>query len=68
MQGFDPAVADPALTIEYPQKPVAANDQKVGYLVITVHEDTGTYDGVEKEYNVSTRSWETGDTFSLKAR
>jgi para-nitrobenzyl esterase len=68
MQGFDPAAADPALTIEYPQQPVAAADQKVGYLVITVHEDSGTFDGVQKVLNPATRVWETGDTFTLRAR
>lgn len=65
---FDPANVDPALTLEYPQKTIVKNDQRVGYLVITVHEDTGTFDGVEKQLNPVTREWETGDTFTLKAR
>ena len=68
MQGFDPADADPALTTDYPKNAIAANDQKVGYLVITVHEDTGTFDGEQKMYNPATQSWETGDTFTIKAR
>jgi para-nitrobenzyl esterase len=68
MQGFDPATADPALTIEYPLKPVAANDQRVGYLVITVHEDSGTFDGIQKVLNPVTGMWETGDTFTIHAR
>jgi hypothetical protein len=68
MQAFDPALADPALTVDYPLKPVTAEDQKVGYLVITVHEDTGTFDGIQKIYNPSTQSWDTGDTFTLHAR
>ena len=65
---FDPAEVDPALTLEYPMKSIAKNDQRVGYLVITVHEGTGTFDGVEKQLNPVTGSWETGDTFSIKAR
>jgi para-nitrobenzyl esterase len=68
MQGFDPALADPTLTVKYPLKPVAANDQKVGYLVITVHEDSGTFDGVQKELNPVTGAWEVGDTFTIHAR
>ena len=68
MHAFDPAGMDPALTLEYPLKAIAQNDQEAGYLVITVHEDSGIYDGVEKKYNESTRSWVTGDIFSLKAR
>jgi hypothetical protein len=65
---FDPANVDPALTLEYPLKPIAKNDQKVGYVVITVHEGTGMIEGVEKQLNPVTREWETGDTFTLKAR
>jgi para-nitrobenzyl esterase len=68
MPAFDPALADPALTIQYPLKPVAQNDQKFGYLVITVHEDSGTFDGVQKVYNPATQSWEIGDTFTINAR
>lgn len=68
MPGFDPALADPALAIEYPLKTVAKNDQKVGYLVITVHEDSGTFDGVQKVFNPETRTWEVGDTFTINAR
>ena len=68
MLGFNATLADPALTVEYPQKPVAAEDQKVGYLVITVHEDNGTFDGVQKVLNPATQDWETGDTFTLRAR
>jgi para-nitrobenzyl esterase len=68
MQGFDPADADPTLTVKYPLKPVAANDQKVGYLVITVHEDSGTFDGIQKVLNPTTHVWETGDTFTIKTR
>ncbi|WP_321507721.1 metallophosphoesterase [uncultured Methanoregula sp.] len=68
MQGFDPALANPALTLEYPKESIAQNDQKVGYLVITVHEDSRTFEGVQQLYNTTTRSWETGDTFTLRAR
>ena len=65
---FDPADVDPVLTLEYPQKPITKNDQRVGYLVITVHESTGTFDGVEKQLNPATGSWETMDTFTIRAR
>ncbi|MEI7856514.1 MAG: metallophosphoesterase [Methanomicrobiales archaeon] len=65
---FDPAEVDPALTLENPLKAIARDDQRVGYLVITVHEGTGTFDGVEKQLNPVTGAWETGDTFTLKAR
>jgi hypothetical protein len=67
MQGFDPAFSDPLLTLKYPLTPITESDQKVGYLVITVHEDTGTYDGVQKVYNPATRAWETGDTFTIQS-
>ena len=65
MQAFDPALADPALTVEYPLQPVAQNDQKVGYLVITVHENCRTFDGIQKVYNTTTHLWEIGDTFTI---
>jgi hypothetical protein len=65
---FDPVNVDPALTLEYPNTVIAKNDQRVGYVVITVHEGTGMIDGVEKQLNPVTGLWETGDTFSLKAR
>ena len=65
---FDPANVDPALTLEYPDTVIAKDDQRVGYVVITVHEGTGMIDGVEKQLNPVTREWETVDTFSLKAR
>jgi len=68
MIAFDPADIDPALTLEYPVKAIALKSQRVGYLVITVHEDTGTFDGIQKTLNPVTNVWETGDTFSLKAR
>ncbi|MEI7857444.1 MAG: hypothetical protein WCH85_08075 [Methanomicrobiales archaeon] len=65
---FDPAEVDPALTLENPLKSIAKDDQRVGYIVITVHEGTGTFEGVEKQLNPVTGLWETGDTFTLKAR
>lgn len=68
MQGFDPASSDPLLSLKYPLKPITQSDQKVGYLVVTVHEDSGTFDGVEKVYNPVIHAWEIGDTFTIKAR
>lgn len=65
---FDPAEVDPALMLEYPKSAIAKTDQRVGYLVINVHEATGTFDGVEKQLNPVTGLWETGDTFTLKTR
>lgn len=68
MVGFDPAIADPALTLEYPLSAISPADQKVGYLLVTVHENTGMFEGVQKMLNATTGLWETGDTFTLKAR
>lgn len=68
MMTFDPANIDPALTLHYPLGIVAGTDQKVGYLVITVHEESGTFDGVQKVFNPKTQSWEIGDTFTIHAR
>jgi len=65
---FDPRDVDPVLTLEYPHVPIAAADQPVGYVVITVHENTGTFDGVQKLQNPATGAWETGDRFTLRAR
>ncbi len=65
---FSPSSVDPVLNLEYPTNPVNASDQKFGYLVITVHEDTGTLSGVQKLYNLKTKTWTTGDTFTLRAR
>jgi hypothetical protein len=68
MQGFDPASANPALTLQYPLTPISQKDQRVGYLVVTVHEDSRTFYGIQKVLNPATGMWETGDTFTLKAR
>ena len=68
MIAFDPANVDANLNLEYPLSVVPANDQKVGYLVITVHEDSGTFDGVQKVLNPVTNMWEFGDTFTIYAR
>jgi hypothetical protein len=65
---FDPAGVDPELTLEYPKQPISKNNQRVGYLVITVHEGTSTFDGIEKQLNPVTGSWETVDTFTFPAR
>jgi len=68
MPAFNTTLVDPALTLEYPQKSIAQSDQKFGYLVITVHEDSGTFEGVQKVLNPVTGAWETGDRFTIKAR
>jgi len=68
MMTFYPANVDSNLTLKYPLSIVLENDQKVGYLVITVHEDSGTFDGVQKVLNPETRTWEVGDTFTIHAR
>ncbi len=65
---FDPASVPPALTLEYPLRAVAQSDQKFGYLVITVHEDSGTFNGEQKVLNPVTGARETGDTFTFLAR
>jgi len=68
MPAFNTTLVDQVLSLEYPQKSIAQQDQQVGYLVITVREDLGTFDGIQKKYNQTTQSWETGNTFTLKAR
>ena len=68
MVAFDPTLAETGLTTEYPLKAIAIKDQKVGYLLITVHEDSRTFDGVQKVFNPGTQSWEVGDTFTIHAR
>jgi hypothetical protein len=65
---FHPAEVDPLTPLEYPKHDVNASDQKFGYLLVTVHEDAGTYDGVEKLLNLTTGQWETGDIFSFPIR
>jgi len=68
MLAFNTSLVDPALKLEYPPKSVVQSDQKVGYLVMTVHEGSGTFEGVQKKYNPVTRAWETGDTVTIRAR
>lgn len=68
MPAFDPANVSPVLKLEYPLARIEQGDQKVWYLVITVHEDSGTFSGVQKMYNPGTGTCTTGDTFTLPAR
>ena len=68
MPAFDIANVSPVLKLEYPLRNIAEQDQKAGYIVITVHEDNGTFSGVQKMYNAETKTWTTGDTFTLRAR
>lgn len=63
---YNLADADPNLTIEYPRVSLEKKDMKVGYVRMTVHEDTGICDGVQRVYNTETKDWEDGDVFSLK--
>ena len=65
---FIPSDVDPVFTLEYPTHPVNASDQKFGYLLVTVHEDKGTYDAVEKLLNPVTNTWGVGDTFTFPVR
>ena len=62
---FIPSDIDPQLTLEYPTHPVNASDQKFGYLLVTVHEDKGTYDAVEKVLDPVTNKRGIGDIFSF---
>jgi hypothetical protein len=68
MPAFDTANVSPVLKLEYPLRNISEQDQKVGYLIITVHEVSGTFSGVQKMYNPGTGTWTTGDTFTLPAR
>ena len=68
MLAFDPANADPVLTITYPKQNISQADQKVGYLIVTVNETAGTWSGVQKVRDPKTGIWTTGDTFTLPSR
>jgi hypothetical protein len=68
MPAFDIANVSPELKLEYPLRNISQQDQEVGYIIITVNEDTGTFSGVQKLYNAETGTWTTGDTFTIKAR
>jgi hypothetical protein len=68
MPAFDIANVSPVLKLEYPLRNISKQDQEVGYIVITVNEGNGTFSGVQKLYNAGTGKWETGDTFTIKAR
>ncbi len=68
MPAFDIANVSPALKLEYPLVNISNQDQKVGYIIITVHEDNGTFSGLEKRYNEGDGTWTTGDTFILPSR
>ncbi|MCX6694572.1 MAG: metallophosphoesterase [Methanomicrobiales archaeon] len=68
MQSFSLANADPLLTIEYPLWNISKQDQKVGYLVITVNETSRTWSGLEKHFNNQTGTWTTGDRFTRPSR
>ncbi len=48
---INPENVDPALTLKNPKKTITPNDQRIGYLVFTVHESTGKVDGSEKLLN-----------------
>lgn len=65
---FNMTLVDPNLTIAYPLTSVPKDEQKFGYLVVTVHEDSGMFDGVEKRFNPKTGTWEIGDTFAINIR
>ncbi len=68
MPAFDIANVSPVLKLEYPLRNISEQDQRVGYIIITVNEDNGTFSGIQKIYNAGTGKWETGDTFTIKAR
>ena len=68
MPAFVIANVSPVLKLEYPLKNISQQDQRVGYIIITVHEDSGTFSGVQKLYNAENGTWTTGDTFTLPAR
>lgn len=62
---FNPAEADPALTIEYPLTAADRAGENVGYLVITVNESGKTLYAVQKVYHPLTKQWTLGDRFTL---
>jgi hypothetical protein len=64
---FNQSEADPALTIEYPVQEADKVANTVGYLVVTVNETAGTMSAVQKIYTPETRTWRTGDQFTLSS-
>ncbi len=56
---------DPSLTIEYPVNNADNVGNDVGYLVATVNETAGTMSGVQRVYATDTKTWRTGDQFTL---
>ena len=62
---FNQSEADPALTIEYPVQEADKVANTVGYLVVTVNETAGTMSAVQKVYTPETKTWRTGDQFTL---
>lgn len=65
---FSLATADKALSIRYPSWNISAQDQRDGYLVVTVNETAGTWSGVQKLFDTTTGTWIVGDTFTYPAR
>jgi hypothetical protein len=65
---FFPATADKALAIQYPLWNISAQDQRDGYLVVTVNETAGTWSGVQKMFDTENGTWITGDMFTYPAR
>jgi hypothetical protein len=57
-----------AVAAENPDPVVVGTAQQAGYLLVTVHEDTGTFDGIGNVLNASTGKRETGDAFTISAR
>ena len=68
MEAFNLSDLDPVLDLKYPLQNINQEDQKFGYLLVTVNDATGTWSGVQKEYDPGTGTWITGDTFTLPAR
>lgn len=65
MVDFDPAQADPVLTLNYPTTRVKKEDMKAGYLLVTIDEKTSKLNAVQKLWNAGTKEWETGDKFTI---
>jgi hypothetical protein len=64
---FNPKNVDPAVTLNYPKAVMKAANIKTGYVLFTVDETAQTVSAVQKLWNETARTWETGDIFIAHA-
>jgi len=64
---FNPQEVDSTVMLNYPNTAKKASTMKQGYVLFTVDETAETVTAVQKLWNETTRTWETGDTFITQA-